>query len=181
MTLRWLADLAGDREIWGMDTRAPAVVWVQQHLSPPFRAAARTSHPHLPFEDRSFDLIYSMTPLGPPADLADAWLLELKRVLRTGGRLYLAVLDKTAVTRLFEPASQPAGGPAALLRAGLSSEENRCLIDSDFASLVLNTPEGVHVVYDTAYLARKWERQMRLISVQPGGCEPFTGMLFERA
>ena len=57
--VRWLHDLAGACEVWGTDVRASAVLWCQQHLSPPFHFATTTLHPHLPFADRSFGLVYA--------------------------------------------------------------------------------------------------------------------------
>ena len=52
--IRNLSDLAANQQIWGVDIWASAVLWCQEHLSPPFHFATTTVTPHLPFEDRSF-------------------------------------------------------------------------------------------------------------------------------
>jgi ubiquinone/menaquinone biosynthesis C-methylase UbiE len=55
--------------------------------------ANTTTLPHVPYEDNYFDLIYAGSVFTHIADLADAWLLELKRILRPGGMLYVTVHD----------------------------------------------------------------------------------------
>jgi len=43
----------------------------------------------LPFEDSSFDLVYCGSVFTHVSDLADAWFLELRRILRKGGYAYI--------------------------------------------------------------------------------------------
>lgn len=56
-----------------------------------------TTAPHLPFEDRTFGLIYAGSVFSHIEDLADAWVLELRRITRPGGHLYLTVHDQESV------------------------------------------------------------------------------------
>src|SRR5271154_82144 len=90
-TIRWLASLSEECEIWGVDISARHIVWCQENLNPPFNFATVTTQPHLPFEDRYFDFIYCFSVFTHIDDLADAWLLELKRIMRPGGRAYITV------------------------------------------------------------------------------------------
>jgi ubiquinone/menaquinone biosynthesis C-methylase UbiE len=83
--IRWLNDFAEQCKIWGVDISAEHIIWCQQRLSPPFNFATITTAPHLPFEDRYFDLIFAGSVFTHIADLADAWLLELKRIVKPGG------------------------------------------------------------------------------------------------
>ena len=93
--IRWLADLAQECQIWASKIDARQSLWCQENLSPPFNFATVTTAPHLPFEDRYFDLIYCGSVFTHiDHDLADAWLLELKRIIRPGGRVYITVHDK---------------------------------------------------------------------------------------
>lgn len=179
--LRWLADLAPEREIWGTDMSAAPVIWVRQRLCPPFRAATRSTAPHLPFEDRFFDVIYSVEPFGRPPDLADAWLLELKRVLRPGGKLLVSVLDQEAVARLLTPPA-PGGANEAVLGAILAGESYRSLLREDYDTLAVLTPTaGVYTVFNRDALLARWGRDLRVLSVTPGAFGPFTAVLLERA
>lgn len=95
--IRHLADLTPRIQVWGCDIWADAISWCQGALSPPFWFATTTVFPHLPFEDRSFGLIYCGSLFTHIDDLAEAWLLELHRILRPGGRLYFSVNDRDAV------------------------------------------------------------------------------------
>jgi ubiquinone/menaquinone biosynthesis C-methylase UbiE len=82
--------------MWGVDINARHINWCQLNLRPPFSFATTTTAPQLPFEDGYFDLIYSGSVFTQLSDLADAWILELRRVVRkadtcisrfmTGGR-----------------------------------------------------------------------------------------------
>ncbi len=101
--LRHLVD-TGASELWGTDVSARLIYWARQNLSPPMRFATTTTVPHLPFEDRYFGLIYAGSVFTHIEDLAEAWLLELRRVLTPQGRLYLTIHDEHTV-QLFDTAA----------------------------------------------------------------------------
>jgi SAM-dependent methyltransferase len=157
--IRWFKDLAETREVWGVDIAAELVVWCQQNLSPPFRFATTTSFPHLPFEDRYFDLIYASSVFTHIADLADAWLLELKRLLRPGGRLFATIMEKGTwkeedMHRLFGPHI---------------TSEILSLAKLDFAMFTVSRkPAHAQVFYDLDYLRKHWGRFLNVLSVAPG-------------
>jgi 2-polyprenyl-3-methyl-5-hydroxy-6-metoxy-1,4-benzoquinol methylase len=92
--IRWLADIAETCEIWGVDINAHQIAWCHENLSPPFNFATSTTLPHLPFEDKYFDLIYCGSVFTHIDDLTEAWLLEIKRIIKPGGRAYITVRDK---------------------------------------------------------------------------------------
>lgn len=95
--LRWLKPLSGFCEIWGTDISAEHIIWANKYLKPPFNFATTTTIPHLPFEDRYFDFIFAGSVFTHIGELADAWLLELRRILSAGGRLYLTINDKNSL------------------------------------------------------------------------------------
>ena len=95
----------------GVDINAKHINWCQLNLGPPFFFATTTTAPHLPFEDGYFDLIYSGSVFTHISDLADAWLLELRRIVRKGGYLYITIHDKRTVEVLLT-----VQGPSALYR-----------------------------------------------------------------
>ncbi len=99
--IRHLGDHAVSGEVWGVDISAPHVHWCESNLSPPFHFATTTTIPHLPFRDGYFDLIYAASVFTHLADLANAWILELRRVCRTGGFVYLTIHDDSTL-ELFE-------------------------------------------------------------------------------
>jgi SAM-dependent methyltransferase len=89
-----------DSELWGVDINAEHVSWCQRHL-PRLNFATTSTAPHLPFEDAYFDLVYAASVFTHISDLADAWLLELRRVMRKGAIAYVTVHDTITYRQLF--------------------------------------------------------------------------------
>jgi SAM-dependent methyltransferase len=105
--IRHIPAIAPKATIWGADIWSSAILWCQDHLCPPCSFAVTTMSAHLPFEDRSFGLVYCGSLFTHIDDLAEAWFAELHRVLRPGGRLYFSINDQHAV-RIFEGEGDPA-------------------------------------------------------------------------
>lgn len=180
MMLRALEEFAVEgAEVWGVDISGRHVYWCQQHLSPPYRFATTTSFPHLPFEDRFFDLIYAGSVFTHISDLAEAWLLELRRVVRPGGRLYLTVHDRHSID-LLQQLDSPL---AAQVRA---FEEESHFSQTDYAFFTVNrTPGGggageSQVFYDIDFLRRHWGNYMKVLSVTPEAYGYQTAVILER-
>jgi SAM-dependent methyltransferase len=83
-------------EFWACDVDSDSIEWVQQHLSPPFRAFCNGPAPPLPLPDCSLDLVYSMSVFTHLTEAWSAWLLELHRVLKPGGTLLATTLGPGA-------------------------------------------------------------------------------------
>jgi SAM-dependent methyltransferase len=185
--LRWLHDLAGSRELWGVDMIDALVLWCQQHLTPPFRFTTVTNFPHLPFEDNYFDFIYAGSVFTHIPDLDTMWLLELRRVLRPGGRLYVTVHDNQTIAFLFSDTihtRDPSAGPLADMIRTL--EKDRPSLRSDYAKIVCNRVPGAggpgeaQVFYDRDYLLACWGAFFTVISVTPEAYWCQTAILLEK-
>jgi ubiquinone/menaquinone biosynthesis C-methylase UbiE len=98
--IRHLEPYADGANIWGVDISAEHILWCKRNLSPPFHFATNTKVPHLPFEDRSFDLVYCGSVFTHIDDMADSWLLELRRVLSADGRLFVTIHDEHTMALL---------------------------------------------------------------------------------
>lgn len=105
--IRHLRPYAKNREIWGLDISAPHISWLKTHLSPPFHFAVNTTIPHLPFSDNYFELVYCGSLFTHIDDLADAWFLEVKRVLSPGGILFCTLHDDLTLDVLSNPNKYP--------------------------------------------------------------------------
>jgi len=187
-------------EIWGVDINASHISWCQRYLSPPFLFATVTTLPHLPFEDGYFDLIYCGSVFTHiSCDLADTWFLELKRILRTSGLIYITVQDKTSMQTLLANASIASNGSASTAdlnwekidgEPGTSSagmhwirefDKTADLSTLDYASFSFSWDGCLNVFYDREYLLNKWSSFLDLVSVTPGayGCQ--TALLWRKA
>jgi len=177
--LRWLRNEADECVIWGVDIQAQHIVWCQRHLSPPFRFATTTSLPHLPFEDGYFDFIYAGSVFTHIADLADAWLLELRRVLVPGGKLYITIQDKHSIDIIlkFPPSHQLHW----LRRLLLSFEEESDFMTSDFAMLTITrTPTGASVFYDADSFCEQLKHSFKILAVAEEAYWFQTAILLEK-
>ena len=173
--IRHLRDLAETCEIWGTDISAEHVYWCKQNLSPPFNFATTTKVPHLPFEDRSFQLIYCGSVFTHIDDLADAWLLELKRVLAPGGRLYVTVHDNHTV-ELFESGLHDS---AEIVRRIKSYEVYQRSKES-FGMFAAGRDNDSQVFYDAEYFSKMLRPLFDILSVTPEAYFYQTAYLLKR-
>jgi SAM-dependent methyltransferase len=173
--IRWFHDLADVCEIWGADISASHIYWCKQHLSPPFHFVTTTTFPHLPFEDRYFGLVYAGSVFTHIDDLADAWFLELRRVLRPGGRLYITIHDRHTVALL--DGDQLGHWLSDALR---SVPDYREFSRSDFGMFTIDRSVRSQVFYDADFLCRRLGPFFRTLSVTPKAYGYQTAVLLER-
>jgi ubiquinone/menaquinone biosynthesis C-methylase UbiE len=98
--LRHVPEFAPKAELWGVDISAQHVQWCVNNLTPPMHFATTTTIPHLPFEDRYFDLVFCGSVFTHIEDMQQSWLLELGRVLRPLGKLFMTIHDEHTVALL---------------------------------------------------------------------------------
>ena len=173
--LRHLGAEAEAGEVWGVDIHAEAIHWAATHL-PPFHCVTTTTQPHLPFEDRSFDLIYAGSVWTHIGDLDAAWLLEMRRLLTEGGRLYLTITDRDTLARIAAEAPDHASHDHV---AALDAETG--MLGRDWAAFVTRTgPWAQRVVYDREAFLKMVGRWFDIRSVTPGAYGWQTGVLLSR-
>jgi SAM-dependent methyltransferase len=191
--LRFYPRKGKEQELWGVDINAQYMSWCQNHLSPPFLFATTTTLPHLPFEDNSFDLVYCGSVFTHVTDLADAWFLELRRVLRKGAYAYITIQDKLSMQAMLsrycaappdpqsvasfvkvdgEPGTSPMG-----LHAVHEADRATGAASKDFASFAYSTDPFSNIFYDTQYLVDKWSRFAEIVSVTPAAYGSQTALL----
>lgn len=189
--LRWLADLAPGTQLWGTDIWSSAILWCQDHLTPPMYFATNTVAPSLPFEDRSFDLVFCGSLFTHIDDLAEAWFLELHRILRPGGRLYFSINDRHAV-RVFDGNADPEAYARYYERTG-GKEEWDGFIEflhqhpdyerfrrGDAYMVTMGRSVTSHVMWDTDVLCERLAYGYRKCAITPESYGHQTTVLLER-
>ena len=187
--IRHFSDLHPSVELVGSDIWSTAVLWCQQHL--PGRYMVTTTVPHLPFEDRSVDLIFCGSIFTHIDDLADAWLFEMHRVIRPGGRLYITVNDHESL-KLLEGHGDPKDypqfyertggkdrwdtfmrniGPTPELQKFKRHESYRCVIGRSIES---------HVLWDAETFCQRVSTLFDKASITPAAYGHQTGILLAR-
>jgi SAM-dependent methyltransferase len=81
-------------EVFGCDIHEPSIRWLEKNLSPPLKVFVCSEAPPLPFPDEHLDLVLAVSVFTHLTDYWSAWLLELHRVLRPGGRLVSTFLGE---------------------------------------------------------------------------------------
>jgi SAM-dependent methyltransferase len=94
---RWLRTLGDGPQFWGVDVLGEDLFWAKQYLTPFIKFAVTTRQPPVPFEDRYFDFVFACSVFTHIDDLVEAWLLELRRILRPSGCLYLTIMDESSI------------------------------------------------------------------------------------
>jgi ubiquinone/menaquinone biosynthesis C-methylase UbiE len=173
---RWLIDHAATCEIWGTDISAKHIVWCQQHLSPPLHFVTTTTLPHLPFEDHAFGLVYAGSVFSHLDDLADAWFLELRRITRPGGLLYITVMDQNSIQLLTTPRWKGFWLAQALPR----QPAYQAFIRERFGMFTIGRALQAQVFYDQEYLCSKLSRWFKVRSVTPEAYGFQTAIILEK-
>lgn len=174
--IRCLKEFAENGQVWGADLSAPHVTWCMSHLPECFRFAVTTGLPHLPFEDRYFDLAYCGSVFSHMSEMTDAWLLELSRVIRPGGHLYLSMNSKQSMHHYLK------WWP----KVEFSRAVRRAFIDekpweSNFAVAVVGRSVWQHSVYNLSFFQRKCEQaNFRVVSTNRNAYSFQTVLLLER-
>jgi len=182
LMLRWLKDFAQTGEVWGVDISETHMYWCQRHLSPPFRFATSTSFPHLPFEDGYFDFIYAGSVFTHIADLSEMWLLELKRITRPGGKLYLTIHDEHTVDLILGENFHDKGF-SEMLRQADQAHQFR---SRGFAMFTINRTPGAgvggeaQVFHHTDFIRRHWGRYLQVLSLTPEAYGKQTAVLLQK-
>ena len=152
--IRHLPDLLKEaRSFTGTDYNPETIHWCQNNLNG-IRFTKNELMPPLPFEDESYDLVYGISIFTHLSKTAhDAWLVELHRVLRRGGVLFLTLHGDVFLDKLERP-EQDAFRQNQLVVRGQVKEGHRTFI-------AFHPPEFV----------KQWASDFTLLSHIPGKTE----------
>jgi SAM-dependent methyltransferase len=166
----WPTTLA---EIHGADIQAPHVAWGQRSFPPPFRFTLTTTEPALPFDDGRFDLVCAASVLTHTAARTEAWMAELRRVLRPGGMAYVTIHDENTVARLRETPDHWVTRLVVAERGGLSDAFETFVVGG-------HTPRGAVVFHSLGFVRTTWGPILRIVSITPGAYYYQTAVLLQK-
>ena len=155
---------AREHEVWGVDINAASIAWCEGHLSPPLRFAPCSTYPHLPFADDSFGLVIAGSVFTHISELSTTWLLELRRITRPGGHLYLTVQDQACIEALDDDDLMPPGHWMAAMADRHRSLLDRLGRDVSYVSIDRSNKDAM-VFHDRAYLLETWGRVLEVVDV----------------
>jgi SAM-dependent methyltransferase len=159
--IRWFKPFAEKCEVWGTDISSDCIFWAKKYLRPPFNFATTTTIPHLPFEDFYFDLIYAGSVFTHIDDLAEAWLLELRRILKKDGRIFITIQDKHSIQLLKDHPDYKNEWLAGYINNNKIQEG----IFTDFESVSGGRGLEAQIFYDTEYFCESIKGILKTVSV----------------
>jgi SAM-dependent methyltransferase len=92
--LRHWRDLAPSARLWGCDIDAEAIGWGWGNLWPPVRVFQCSPAARIALPDDSMDLVYGISVFTHIATEPEAWLMELRRITRPGGHVFVSINDE---------------------------------------------------------------------------------------
>jgi SAM-dependent methyltransferase len=158
----------------GCDVDGAAISWASEH-HPAIRWERSGFHPPLPFEDRSFELVYSISVFSHlGSELQDAWLAEVARVLAPGGVALLSVHGPHAFEQFRTGAVATGWCPRSAFARGPLEESEFMFVP--YRRSVWNEGElpGVEGDYGLAfhgpsYLRRHWGAVLQVVDLVERG------------
>ena len=80
---------SGDYLLFGTDINRRNIKWIRAHLPAAILGIQNAILPPVPFADCSLDFIYAHSVFTHINDFEEAWLMELHRVLKPGGKVFI--------------------------------------------------------------------------------------------
>jgi SAM-dependent methyltransferase len=98
------ATSGGGLRALAVDVNRRNIAWMREHLDQPSLELLRTTYdPPLPLETGSVDLIYALSVFTHIDEFEEAWLAEIQRTLRPGGRAFLTYHSERTWSLLADP------------------------------------------------------------------------------
>ena len=172
--LRHLPEPKAPKRLYGNDIDQEAIDWVAANL-PWVEISTTEGLPPLPYPDESFDLIYNhsvMTHLDERYQ--DAWLAELKRVLKPGGVVTLTVSGRNAFQMYLD--TLPAEGLVRNTQSAALHTQGLLYIGVD--QWTGDFPDFYHTAFhDVDYVFNRWSKYLDIRSYIPRGALDYQDMV----
>jgi SAM-dependent methyltransferase len=169
-------------EPWVCDINVTYADWLRTY-APAIRSFQNRPQPHLPFEDDYFDIVSAFSVFTHLDNDEIQWLLELRRVVKPGGWLFLTVMDEFCWSM--------AGGEGkdwlveSLGHSG-NADALREMIKHPMPAdrLILRYHEGdaynVNTFLSARYIDKEWGKFFSSLSSYPGVHLHQTGILLRK-
>lgn len=177
--LRHYPQVEGKSELWGSDINARYINWCQQHFDQPFHFLTNSTSPHLPFEDNSFDLVYCGSVFTHITDLSDAWLLEIRRILKKGGYAYITIHDQHTLDLLFTKYKDDSLF-TDFINAVSQFYNKEAVKSQSYAYFSIFSDPASQVFYNRDFLINKWQKFAEVVSVNPEAHDHQTAVLLRK-
>jgi SAM-dependent methyltransferase len=151
-------------EVWTSDFKVQSYLWNQRHMPQDVRVFLNSFSHSLPVPDQYFDIVTAFSVFTHIDELESPWLLELRRILKPGGLLYVTIHDEACW-----------GNMAPFLLGVLQRSTNGqgLTADSPFPgqrAVFHFTSEGYYncnVFHSREYIRQQWGRYFDVLDMRP--------------
>ena len=153
-----------DFEIWTSDFKLASYRWNQLYMPQDVRSFLNTFYPPLPIPDRYFDVITAFSVFTHIDELESPWLVELRRILKPGGLLYVTIHDEAFWDEM------PDSVLAALQRSPSGSHlrhESPFPGERSAFHFTEQSHYSCNVFHSRNYIQREWGRFFDVLKVTP--------------
>ncbi|MFN3848503.1 MAG: class I SAM-dependent methyltransferase [Spirosomataceae bacterium] len=163
------------KEIWGVDLASEHIYWCQQNLSP-INFTTVTLQPHLPFEDNYFDFIYAGSVFTHIDDLAYTWFLELKRITKKGGIIYVTIHDENTIDYFNKHQEK-----IAFQKMILGTKAFKTFSSNNGKIFTVGRSMMSHVFYESSFIKQQLSKIFEIISYVPNSYREYqTGVILKK-
>jgi SAM-dependent methyltransferase len=177
--LRHFIGISESVSLWGTDIDIEKIFWAMEHL-PQLNLIVNDETPPLPFPDAFFGFIYAGSIFTHLVEYHTAWMVDLARITKPGGYLYITFHDELCVNELFNDKER--FGP--FLDEIIKDECLRDLMirfDFDFLRVTRYRKYAGQVFMSGAYIEKITSEFFSLIEIIPCAYAGFqTAYLFKR-
>lgn len=155
---------------WGLDIKRSNIDWLRSYLpSSRLNTLHNSALPSIPMDGSQFDVVAALSVFTHIDIHEEEWLLELHRVLKPGGRIYLTVITDRVWHEM---------GPGKILASTYSDSQEFSTLN--FAEpmpaerIVLHSvgvgPAYMEtVIHSRSYIDKNWSRFFSSLTWLPGG------------
>lgn len=167
-----VAALATRARCTGCDVNRPAIEWARVHR-PALGWEVSRFRPPLPFDDGSFDLVYSISVFSHiDEELQDRWLEELARVVRPGGTVLLSVHGRHAFDQFRTGQATTRWSAGSAFSRGPLQAGEFTFVPYRRSAWIRNELPGVEgefglAFHDERYVQERWSSTFEVIEVLP--------------
>jgi SAM-dependent methyltransferase len=151
-------------EVWSSDFKVASHLWNQQNMPAGIRVFLNTFIPSLPLPDRYFDIITAFSIFTHIDELESPWLLELRRILRPGGLLYVTIHDEVfwenLTPWLLERLQRSRGGDDLTTRSPFPGPRSAFHFTTE-------SYYSCNVFQSRDYIAAQWGRYFEILDFKP--------------
>lgn len=169
-------------ECWMCDINAVNIQWVYSYFTRPIKAFQNRPIPSLPFESCYFDVISAFSVFTHLDINEIPWLLELRRITKPGGFLYLTIHDETVWEKIKQPKWE-------WLKKSLAKERNIEFLESQIKSpmperLVLKYSDekvyNCNTFFSQDYIKKRWGAFLQVVEFLPEAANYQTAVILKK-